>query len=205
MKKNINDYGEVSKDFDKLIESLNDDIKILSRFIKKDSGQVWRRAYIKTIFSSIESIIFFMKRFIKVIQKNDDLSLSETQQKKLNEYYVIKTIHGKSRKNNYRLSFLDNVVFTIELFAYSNYIFMSIDKKCKGWKCLESSIKIRNRITHPKCSSDIFIDDPEINKVYQAYKWFYKTVIALFYDSSKTLMAQVDGLENAFSNTKESN
>lgn len=204
MKKNNDDYKSVDKDFYKLIEELSKDIKVLEHTIKEDDNQTWRRAYVRAVFSSIESIIFNMKRFIKVIEKHDYLPLSETERKKLDEYYIEKSTNGKELIKVFRLSFLNNIIFTIELFAYANYVSMKVNKKSAGWKLLKESVKIRNRITHPKSSSDINLKKSELNKVYRAHKWFIDMTINLHFNSYKALMAQVNGLKKAFAKNLKS-
>jgi len=177
MKVDRNNYDFITEDHLKLFRNLDDDVRIIYQKIKKDDKQVWRRAYIKAIFSTIEATVYYLRRFIKKIQENDDLSLSLTQQKNLDEFYFAKTEKRNYKKKGFRLPFLEKIVFLIELFAYSNYLFIKIDKDNKGWKCLESSLRIRNRITHPKKYSDVFITDKELKLANQAYKWFYDTII----------------------------
>lgn len=204
MKSNDEEYSIVNKDFEKLIEGISEDVNILHQTIKREDNQTWRRAYIRAVFSSIESIIFNLKRFIKVIEKNDDLPLTELEQKKLNEFYSEKASSGREIIKVFRLSFLENITFTIELYAFANYLSMKIDKNSAGWKLLKESVKIRNRITHPKNSKDIFVKKTELNKVFKAHKWFIDTIINLHIDSYKELVAQINGLKKAFAKSKKS-
>ncbi len=204
MKTNIDNYNFIDKDFEKLIEEVSKDVNIIFETIKNNDNQTWRRAYIRAVFSSIESIIFNMKKYIKEVGKNDFLPLSELEQKKLNEFYSEKATDGKEIVKIFRLSFLENITFTIDLFAFANYLSMNIDKNSTGWELLKESVKIRNRITHPKNLQDIFIRKVELNKVFKAHNWFINTIINLHMDSYKELMAQINGLEKAFAKGKKS-
>ena len=54
------------------------------------------------------------------------------------------------------------------------YTGFTTNLKEDDWEKFRLSIEIRNRITHPKHSSDLLISEDEIETVMQAHDWFFK-------------------------------
>ena len=121
----FNKFSLLQTDFDLLSKELYTDLEIISEQIKSNDCQTWRRLYVKSILSTIESQLSLLKVHIKLTGELDHLGLSEEEE----AIIYGKKINGKFRK----LSFLENLKHTIELFSEVNYAFLKLKKDTRFW------------------------------------------------------------------------
>ena len=137
--------------------------------IKSDFMQFRRRNFVKTVFSSIEGILFAMKRILL----NHSERLTDEEIIKLQEYRVVGSNENRLKKKSIYLKSEENIKFVIK--TYEKCITRKIvtNLNSDDWERYTKSISIRNRITHPKISGDLFISTEEVNMVKQAHDWFF--------------------------------
>lgn len=140
--------------------------------IKLDYLNFRRRNYVKTVFSSIEGILFAMKRILL----NHSENLSDEEIIKLQEYKLVGPTESKLKKEMHFLRANENVKFVIRTYEKVKTNGMVTNFKCKDWEEFVKSISIRNRITHPKNSNDLLITENEMKIVMQAHDWFFKVL-----------------------------
>lgn len=138
--------------------------------IKSDYLNFRRRNYVKTVFSSIEGILFAMKRILL----NHCENLTDEEIIKLQEYKLVGPTENKLKKEVYFLSANENVKFVIRTYEKVKTNEMVTNFKCNDWEEFIKSISIRNRITHPKNSNDLLISENEMRIVMKAHDWFFK-------------------------------
>jgi hypothetical protein len=51
-----------------------------------------------------------------------------------------------------------------------------IDQSGDGWPSFKASIKLRNRITHPKRLADFNVSDEEVRTLHRAVEWWSCTI-----------------------------
>jgi hypothetical protein len=203
---NIDQEKELSSIYHDYRESLlvlMRDVAIINDSLRKENNQFWRRTYFRTTFSVYESILSNLKAEIRAIRKFDYLGLSKKEEKKLNEFYDVSDKKGKMKRRFYRLSFLQNVVFTLELYAYSNYVFSKVKTQSKGWKALERSLCVRNRITHPKTLLDLQVSESELAEAIKSFEWFVKIIIQLHSQSTRSLSKLTKAYQSMVLNMKQ--
>ena len=66
-----------------------------------------------------------------------------------------------------------------------------------GWVALLRAVKVRNRVTHPKCSRDLEVTDEEFQLLKQGASWFRRTLIAMFLECEKVYRESADALRKA--------
>lgn len=140
--------------------------------IKSEYLYFRRRNYVKTVFSSIEGILFSMKRILLSHYKE----LSDEEIIKLQEYKLVGANENKLKKELFLLRMKDNVKFVIRTYEKVKTNGFVTNLKAGDWKKFILSIKIRNRITHPKHSSDLLISEDELKIVQEAYDWFFNVL-----------------------------
>ena len=74
--------------------------------------------------------------------------------------------------------------FTFKLYSklYDKSLLFESLKSQKSYDDFKKSITIRNRITHPKNSYDVFVNGEDYKKVKSAGDWFHAAMIALLKD-----------------------
>ncbi|AOO64837.1 hypothetical protein [Sulfurospirillum halorespirans] len=135
-----------------LFENLNDDVVKSLQMLEDDKeSQFLRRCFVKSAFSYIESIPYYLKYHLRRKLHKVSYELNEKERTLLYE------------DNDYKITLLDNFKQTFKL-AKKMLNKEKFDLKTSGkeFKLLRESIYVRDRITHPKRFRDIQISDKEI-------------------------------------------
>jgi len=138
-----------------------------------DIKQYRLRVLVRTLFASIEGNIAIFKQIllgcndIKSIQlENDDLEIIIENERTIND----KLIKPK------RISLKDVVKFIFTTFAMEiSKSEFKINTDSKEWQAFCDSIKLRDRLMHPKTNRDMVITNQEKNDLILASKWFFET------------------------------
>ncbi|MDP4194822.1 MAG: hypothetical protein Q8940_07225 [Bacteroidota bacterium] len=132
--------------------------EILTR-IKESTKLFRKRTYIRTVFSYFEGIIFAMKRIL--MQHSENFKSKDLE--KLND--------------TKKISLDDNLKYTFKKYCELRTNYFYIDFNCSEWSKFKECIVIRNKITHPKHSDDLCVKDEDLEKVKDAYEWFFNTLV----------------------------
>src|SRR5262249_13758111 len=140
--------------------------------LNKNDKQFWRRALVRSLFAFIEGMNFRLKRGVLVVNERIPLNLTTAELSLLKEeQYIIDKGEPVTRKANIRL--VDNLEFSFKM--YFERLFdrpYDLKKGTKGWEAFIQSIKIRDRITHPKASIQMSITDDELEIIKQTFDWY---------------------------------
>jgi hypothetical protein len=149
---------------------ISEEYKTMLENIKKDFILFRKRTYVKTVFQYVEGILFAMKRII--LEHIDDLKDSEII--RLQEFKMVGLSIDKLKEEPVWLSLEENIKFTFNRYGKVRAQNYQTRFDCAEWDIFKECIKIRNRITHPKHSSEMIITDEDVIKVKASYDWFFK-------------------------------
>jgi len=172
----------------RMFELLKEEISEVAKRLRKDpKSQCWRRIFVRSVFSMIESECYRLKEnTLSLIRKNSfernkfspgDISLLEEKAYSLDNKGRIeeKSIHLKT-ESNLRFAFSSAAKFSLDF---------KLDVSDTGWESFKKAIKIRHRVTHPKKISDLSISDEEKDSVKKAFLWFIDSFKSLKISQSK--------------------
>lgn len=71
-----------------------------------------------------------------------------------------------------KLRTLSNIQFAFRLLAKAKSADFALNVSQNEWELLRRSLKIRDRLMHPKALRDLNISDVEIRDVLRAFTWF---------------------------------
>jgi hypothetical protein len=136
------------------------------------------RQLIRAIFAFIEAVTFSIKvrAAAYCLAKKRDISDGE-------RYFSVDLEHGLTDKGQVvdrpaHIRLADNIRFAFALQEKALGCAAVFDPAAKWWSCLKSSIKVRDRLTHPKLPGDIDIDGDEIIAALEAYNGFKSQAMA---------------------------
>jgi hypothetical protein len=165
---------ELAREIDAVAKPYRDE-KQRTKYPISDYSDIDRRLIVKSIFSFIEGVIFELKRVAVIMATEktglllpEEIAMAKDEDYELDESGKIKMVKAKLRfKSNFRFAF--------NLFVKSAALDQKTMPDLAGneWGNLVDSLKIRDRITHPKSISDLEITDKEIQKVLRSYDWVY--------------------------------
>jgi hypothetical protein len=131
------------------------------------------RQLIRAIFASIEAVTFSMK----IKAASVCMARSKTQLSPAERYFAAEVEHSLSDKGivaerRAHIRFADNLRFAFTLLERAHRSTQRFDPSVAWWSCLKESIKVRDRLMHPKIASDIEISGDEIVTALKAYDGF---------------------------------
>ncbi len=163
----VNIFNITQDDCDAIFEKHSEDTE----------NQLWRRLYIKTIFSHIEAVCFCMKQlayftFEEYKENRGGKLLREEVSMLLEDSYYLDD-HGDAKKGKAYLKSQWNLQFAFKMLARAiKKEDFTLGKGREGWHSYTKGVDIRNRITHPKNAKALTITDEEMEEVKKALKWF---------------------------------
>ncbi|MHA6139919.1 hypothetical protein ACX3YC_21210 [Pseudomonas mohnii] len=136
-------------------------------------GACDRRTLVRSVFAFIEGNAYFLRRMLLASFKPE---LSLELQLALAEQQIEITGNGTVRKKAMRAGALDLLKLTIGTFTA---ILPSLNLKASGpnFESLVRSMKVRDRLMHPKSAHSLNVTDEEIRDVIGAYSWFSLSMV----------------------------
>jgi hypothetical protein len=122
-----------------------------------------RQCFISTVCRNFESIISVMWYAIKNYVDENQNSIKITSVTNLQSYC--------EKYENYKA--MKRLKKTLVCFGKIFDEDFAIDFNCSEWQKIVRTVKVRNRITHPKHRNDYIVTDAEINVANEAYEWFF--------------------------------
>lgn len=129
--------------------------------LNAEDCQFWRRVYVRTVFASIEGLM----SFLKLVATEEEVTASQSS----------------------KLRSKENIEFAYREFARRIDSTFVLDKNGKHWKALCSSLKVRNRLTHPKKLCELNVTEPELAAVKEVYSWICGTSFFELLNKSRKL------------------
>jgi hypothetical protein len=143
---------------------------IVSHSRAKEEGTDYaRRQYVRSVFAMIEGTIYVMK----LLAKRPDIErFSAAELSLLSEESYDLNDMGKPIIRPHYLKLEKNIKFSFSMYAKSCDVSYILPVQEPGWNALKQSIKVRNRLMHPKNPGDLDVTNDELNNVEIADEWF---------------------------------
>jgi len=150
-----------------LIELMRNDIGAAIEVWKNDpDNQTWIRIVVRLSFTALDSYCWIAKKLFYYYLKGRAITPSSKD---------LKFITGIYEKNGtyyrYRSTPTENISYIAGRLAKLSANSWDIGDQSTQWQDFHDSVKIRHRITHPRCTSDLIISDAEAEKVGQSVCW----------------------------------
>jgi hypothetical protein len=159
-----------------LLPALVEDVKKAEE--KLDNQQYSRRVYVRALFAMIEGTIYAMKIALFGIAH----SSSNSNKLKVPDLVVLKGSsfdlddkgEVQEKEKYFRIS--DNLKFTVKL--VNRLLLSSIDLGVgtQNWMHFVRTVKIRNKVTHPKNLNDLSISDKDLDCIRSVNSWFNEII-----------------------------
>jgi len=159
----------------------NEQVRLLPLIDKTKSNES-NRTYVRSFFSMVEGITYRTRQILLDRYTEKKIDLTPEQIIVLSEISIELKENGNINK---RPKFHD--LKNMTLFTYKTY--SGLYNKLKIYREFVSdhrfnnfneSIKMRNRITHPKTGRDVYINGKDIQTVMSAGDWFHDFTFQLF-------------------------
>ena len=145
------------------------------------SSQVWRRSFYRVVFSSIEGIVYQMKQVALCTQNsshNIHFSSAEIQFLQDKDHFLNGAGKATTQSEKYP-SFLANFRFAFSMLIKGFSIARGLNVGVDEWRVFQESVKVRNRLTHPKEINNLTVTDEDIRTLTIAMSWFNSEITHL--------------------------
>lgn len=163
------------RDDETFIRSIIGDAAAAIHRADKERSDESRRSAIRTLSAAIEGLVWEYRSTVvwaatemEVMDNDDRFAIAET----------IYSISPQGRVNSQ-----PRFIQTLSLLRFLERLAErvtpdgSIAFDDNHWNLLNNTIKLRNRITHPKNASDVLIDASDIDDAFGAFNWLCENVI----------------------------
>ena len=138
-----------------------------------------KRTYVRAFFAMVEGVIAQLKQV--ALRAHEQTQVFEGFELELLEERAgyLDSNNGTARVGKAKLSFLPNLQFSMTSAARALKLAFQLKKDEQGWAAMRESVKIRDRITHPKKRDSLEISDDEMKRLGEANAWFRDEMVRL--------------------------
>jgi hypothetical protein len=136
------------------------------------------RQLIRAIFAFLEAVTFSIKIKAAEYCLNHNRDISDAERFFAADVEHVLTDRGEVVERPARIRLADNIRFAFALQEKALGLTETFDPSKEWWSCLKSSIRVRDRLTHPKLPEDVDISGTEIVAALKAYDGFKEQAMA---------------------------
>lgn len=174
----------------------------VKQFNDGNQSQLARRSFVRALFALIEGMTFSIKRLVLMFAADGDGKLTPDEISLLSEHTAELDSAGAIIGKTAYLKFKPNLQFTFRKFSEITKSGFKLDVSNDGWEKLARSLKIRDRLMHPKSALEVDVTDGELCATRAAADWFAKTyaelwerAITAISEENKAKKVELDKLE----------
>lgn len=169
-------------DLDNTLDPLIQDIHWAEKVLDKEDNQFTRRAYIRSLFSTIEGSVWVLKKTLLHIAVHEGhiKNLSVAEFALLSDITYDLKNNGEPKEQEKHLKLPQNIRFTFDIFGKYFKIKFDLHIGQVEWNHFLDAQMIRNRIAHPKMPQNFEITDSEIEICKDACSWFLNLLLELY-------------------------
>ncbi len=140
--------------------------------------------YVRSAFACIEGLTFRLKEIAYAAHQARKCVFSEGELSRIKEEKF--------------LPFIDNIEFTLRITARAIASEHKLAVGDNEWDLLRKASKIRNRLMHPKTTSDLLVSVDELHFVGRAFEWLSVQLVELIFGMRKKKTPELEELYQKF-------
>jgi hypothetical protein len=134
------------------------------------------RQIVRTAFAYFEGVTFAMKLAAAKKCMDDGKELTQPEKYLVGEVEHKIDDHGEVVQRTAQIRLAANIKFAFKLIERAYEKPKLFDPSEEWWACLQSSIKVRDRLTHPRWPWDIEMNPDEVNQLIKAKVGFTELI-----------------------------
>ena len=167
--------------------ALFDDVGTARGILRASDTPYNRRTLFRTFFAAVEATMFMLKHIpLEAVARSPrlfthaELSVLMEETPTLQENGTV-TVRSRFEHIAANLRFLASALGRV------SKRFPSVPVSHASWAAFQRSVRVRNRVVHPKRHADVVITDAELADLYAAEAWFRTWVNAVFKVATRRL------------------
>lgn len=130
------------------------------------------RQMVRAAFAYVEGATFVLKTAAVFDAEERGIELTPQQQHFIFDVDFDLSENGDVIQKSSKISLAKNIRFAFAVYAESNEVENTLDPGAKWWSLLKESIRVRDRLTHPRYPSDLDVSPDEIIAMIEAKSGF---------------------------------
>ena len=151
-----------------------------------------RRGLLRTFVAAVEGLAWMSREHVMEVAETMGL-LSDDERRALSETTYFVGEDGKISEQRRFISTTAMVRLTARI-AANCALGDQPDFGVEGWENLKQTIRLRNRITHPKAETDLIVSVEDISRARSAFFWFSELMMGEMARANDTLRNFSEGL-----------
>jgi hypothetical protein len=147
--------------------------------VKLGNSDETRRIAIRAQFAFIEGVTHAFKKYALAVHRNHHQFLTDGEVVALDGLSYEVNDDGSVVARAKHVRFARNVRLAIRVFGDAQDYKGKVDYSHHGWRSLQIAARIRNRIVHPRLTSDLHISDDDVRTVDEGFKWFQSETLKI--------------------------
>src|SRR5206468_3682365 len=153
-------------------ELLNDVQACLQSCMAARSSQFDRRNLVRSSFAAVEGLTWALKVAALRVHDTGSVQFDEGEVAILSERRFDLGDDGNVRRAYAQIPIKKNLRFAWRAFAKANKVDVTLDCGSPWWKDFGEAKKIRDRLVHPKSTSDLYVTEAEVQTMNRALVWW---------------------------------
>lgn len=130
------------------------------------------RSAVRAVFAYIDGSIFIIKHIVTVVADGVfPEAISNADRALLREETYSLNSKGEAYAQRKQLRLEDNLPFALSMLMRIAKKPFTLDRADRGWEAFLASIRLRNRLTHPRQATELEVSSQEFADLRCAYKW----------------------------------
>lgn len=196
----MNDSATLLGDTSDLYHS---EIEFVLSNIKNDHLGFWSRSLIRLTVTFFESEIFILKKNLLKHCEENRISLSVQVTTLLNGKKYEIDDQGRVKEQYLQIKLSNDIKFTYAQIINIRDFRLKSEFSDIRWNKIAKTIKVRNRLTHPKKIEDQVVTQDEITECMQAYFWFHENNYYFYQQELDFLEEQNERTKSQLSDLKK--
>lgn len=180
VRRRVMDHGGLVLYSQELHDVLWGDVAACEELLRQQDLPHVRRQLVRAAFALVEASTFYLKRIAFSAAKDGSDKLHRAVEAALlNEAYDVRP-DGRVRVRGARIPTLANIRLSLNAIAASVAPGFEPRWGDAGWEAMRNSLKVRDRLMHPKSLIDLIVTDEELMSMRQTLEWYRKTLAGAF-------------------------
>ena len=150
------------------------DLSVYQDIADTDDRPFWGRTIVRSLLAGIEGLCYRVKHEALAAAALKNIELSHAELAMLREESYGLSDKGDAQSSKSKLRTAPNVAFTLRVLARARGGNYELDTNSTGWQAFKASIRVRDRVTHPKGAGDLEVSKDEISAAIDAATWFIR-------------------------------
>lgn len=171
----LNRYAVLYRSVHDAFMILSDDLTEATGTLDKSDTQFYRRVFVRAIEAYVEGFVQLIKQLCLFRHGVGQVKYGAAELAILREEAYQLAENGKASISQRLIQVGRNLRFVFPALARIYDQSLEIDVTAAGWSQLQHTIKVRNRITHPRTAEDLQVSDDDLEQAKAAVVWFYSS------------------------------